>query len=156
MFIGCFNGKEPADQGRPTLEMTKPYSPTYSKEFLMGKFDPETHSSFVEIAPEYADRKGRWIISTAYEAFIKMHAAAKADGVDLKIISAARNFDYQKGIWERKWQGRTMLEGKIDATTIDDPSERARAIMQYSAMPGGVQASLGNGHRPQQSHQHLF
>ncbi|NJN41589.1 MAG: M15 family metallopeptidase, partial [Flammeovirgaceae bacterium] len=30
----------------------------------------------------------------------------------LKIISATRNFDRQKEIWENKWNGKTPVEGK--------------------------------------------
>ena len=33
-----------------------------------------------------------------------MHAAAKKDGINLQIVSGTRNFEEQKGIWERKWE----------------------------------------------------
>jgi zinc D-Ala-D-Ala carboxypeptidase len=63
-----------------------------------------------------------------------MSDAARKDGVDLVIISATRNFDSQKRIWENKWQGRTMVEGK-NLTTVKDHKERARLILLYSSMP---------------------
>jgi len=64
----------------------------------------------------------------AYEAWKKMHAAAAKDGVNLIIISATRNFDYQKGIWERKWND-AKYKGKTD-------TETALNILKYSSMPG--------------------
>ena len=73
----------------------------------------------------------------AYEAFIEMHEAAAKQGIDLVIRSAARNFDYQKGIWERKWTGETKIEsGKDASVAYPDPKERALAILRFSSMPG--------------------
>jgi LAS superfamily LD-carboxypeptidase LdcB len=143
MIVGCVDNSRVISNQEEVIETPEPYRPTYSKEFLMGKFDPMGHESFVEIDAVYADRKGRWMIKPAYEAFIEMWTAAKAAGIDLKIISAARNFDYQKGIWERKWSGATLLDGKIDATTIEDAAERASSILRYSAMPGASRHHWG-------------
>jgi zinc D-Ala-D-Ala carboxypeptidase len=106
------------------------------KNYLLGKFDPATHPQFSKL--EYAHARGSakdgYLRKETYEAFKKMSAAAKEDGVELLIISAARNFDSQKRIWENKWEGRTMVEG-INLTTIKDPKERARLILLYSSMP---------------------
>jgi LAS superfamily LD-carboxypeptidase LdcB len=54
-----------------------------------------------------------------------MARAAQADGIDLEIISATRNKNYQKGIWERKWR-------RASGT----PAEKALWILRYSSMPG--------------------
>jgi LAS superfamily LD-carboxypeptidase LdcB len=59
-----------------------------------------------------------------------------ADSVTLVIRSATRNFDYQKTIWEKKWLGETPLEGNEVASNISAPTERAKAILRYSSMPG--------------------
>ena len=114
----------------------KPYEAVYSLDFLLGKFDPKTHEDFVTIDQKYADRNDRMMQRQAYEAFVKMHEAAQEDNINLKIISATRNFDYQSGIWSRKWSGQTLLEGKYAASQIEDKTERARAIMRWSSMPG--------------------
>jgi len=107
-----------------------------SIEFLTGKFNPAKDNSFTECDLEYANRTGIFIQEETYKAFIKMFYAAKNDGVNLKIISGARNFNYQKSIWEQKWNGGRMVDGKNLATTVKDPTERAKIILKYSSMPG--------------------
>lgn len=105
--------------------------------YLMGMFDPATHPDFVEVPSKYRDKDQRYLRREAMEAFQKMHAAAATDGIQLVIISATRNFDVQKRIWENKWFGRTRLEGGIDAAKdIQNDVERARKILEYSSMPG--------------------
>ena len=103
---------------------------------VMGQFDPSKHADFVIIDSKYADRDDRLMYSYAYEAFQNMWNAAKSDGVELKIISATRNFDYQKGIWERKWNGQTKVEGRALPEWIPNPLVRAKKILEYSSMPG--------------------
>jgi len=104
--------------------------------YLMGKFDPAKHPDFTAIPAAYADREGLYLRKDAFEAYKKMHAAAKADGVKLVIISATRSFHYQKGIWEAKWNGSRQVEGKDLSKTIPDPQKRALKILEYSSMPG--------------------
>lgn len=103
---------------------------------VMGQFDPSKHADFVIIDSKYADRDDRLMYSYAYEAFQNMWNAANSDGVELKIISATRNFDYQKGIWERKWNGQTKVEGRTLPEWIPNPLVRAKKILEYSSMPG--------------------
>ena len=107
-----------------------------SIEFLTGKFNPAKDTSFTECDLEYANRTGIFLQVEAYKAFIKMFYAAKNDGVNLKIISGARNFNYQKSIWEQKWNGGRLVDGKNLANTVKDPVERATVILKYSSMPG--------------------
>ena len=112
------------------------HAQTPDKNYLLGKFDPATHPQFSKLSDEYAQgsAKGAYLRTETYDAFIKMSEAAKKDGVELIIISATRNFDSQKRIWENKWEGRTMVEGK-NLTTVKDLKERARLILLYSSMP---------------------
>lgn len=106
------------------------------RNYLLGKFDPTTHPQFSKLSDEHAQgsAKGAYLRKETYQAFIKMSEAAKKEGVELIIISATRNFDSQKRIWENKWEGRTMVEGK-NLTTVKDSKERARLILLYSSMP---------------------
>ncbi|MBL7942223.1 MAG: M15 family metallopeptidase [Flavobacteriales bacterium] len=104
-----------------------PDSP-YTDEFLLGQFDPARDPGFSLIEKNYTGKSGIYMKTTAYEAFKKMHAAAKADGITLTIISATRNFDYQKQIWERKWNDAKFSQWK--------GADRAREILKYSSMPG--------------------
>jgi D-alanyl-D-alanine carboxypeptidase len=106
------------------------------KNYLLGKFDPATHPQFVKLKDEHAQGSARngYLRKETYKAFIKMYEAAKKEGIELVIISATRNFESQKRIWENKWNGRTKVEGK-DLTTVADKKERARLILLYSSMP---------------------
>lgn len=112
------------------------HAQSVDKNYLLGKFDPATHPQFSKLSDEHAQgsAKGAYLRKETYQAFIKMSEAAKKEGVELIIISATRNFDSQKRIWENKWEGRTMVEGK-NLTTVKDPKERARLILLYSSMP---------------------
>ncbi len=104
--------------------------------YLLGQFDPAQNDKFVEIETPYANRQRLFLRIEAYEAFMKMHTAALEDGVRLIIVSATRNFDSQKIIWERKWTGKTLVDGKNLAQSVSDPEERAKIILRFSSMPG--------------------
>ncbi|MFN5294192.1 MAG: M15 family metallopeptidase [Flavobacteriales bacterium] len=101
---------------------------TYSMDDLLGKFEPARHKDFTLIASSYTSKQGIYLRTEAYLAFQKMHAAALKEGVTLTILSATRNYQAQKAIWERKWK-RPQYEGKTDV-------ERTRDILKYSSMPG--------------------
>ncbi|MEL7163682.1 MAG: M15 family metallopeptidase, partial [Bacteroidota bacterium] len=108
-----------------------------SLPYLTGRFDPTVHPDFVKVAPEYTDGDPYVLHQDTYAAFERMHAAAKAEGVSLIMVSATRNFARQKQIWEAKWNGQRLLEGKEKADEVyPDPADRARAILRYSSMPG--------------------
>jgi len=112
--------------------ITEPFSVNY----VMGKFDPKTHSDFATIDAKYADEKGYRLRKDAYESFLAMHAEALKAGIDLKILSATRPFYRQKQIWEAKWNGARKVDGQDLSKTIADPKERALKILTYSSMPG--------------------
>ncbi len=109
----------------------------YTVDYIMGHFDPATHPDFTIVDIKYADRAGLYLRKDTYEAFIKMYNRALKDGLRLQIISATRNFEYQKGIWEAKWTGEKLIEGRENlAMTTPDPKARALKILRYSSMPG--------------------
>ena len=104
---------------------------------IIGLLPPSQDSSFTSIAKKHADREGLYMHAEAYSAFKKMYNAAKQDGINLEIKSAARNFDYQKNIWEKKWTGKTILSSGEDASkAFPDSKNRALKILEYSSMPG--------------------
>jgi LAS superfamily LD-carboxypeptidase LdcB len=108
-----------------------------SRVYLTGRFDPGEHPDFVAVADRYTDGDPYLLHKDTYAAFERMHAAALADGVELRIVSATRNFARQKQIWEAKWNGQRLLEGSEKADEVyPDPADRARAILRYSSMPG--------------------
>ena len=107
---------------------------TVDVDFIMGKFEPKDHKDFALIDIKYADREGLYMQSQAYESFKEMYASASRAGIKLVIRSAARNFEYQKGIWERKW-----------AAIKEEVSDKSRAlkILEYSSMPGSSRHHWG-------------
>lgn len=110
---------------------------TGSIPFLLGKYEPRLQPGFDTIIADYADKPGMVLQQEAYEAFLRMAAAAVDDGHTLCILSATRNFDYQKAIWENKWAGIYPIDGNVNACeAYPDGYTRALKIMEYSAMPG--------------------
>lgn len=108
-----------------------------SLRYLTGRFDPTEHPDFVKVAAKYTDGDPYVLHRETYRAFRQMHAAAAVEGVKLVMVSATRNFERQKQIWEAKWNGQRLLEGKDKANVVyPDPADRARAILRYSSMPG--------------------
>lgn len=112
-----------------------PLPPQVTMETLIGKIDPAKDTAFVKVSTKYTAKPDIYLRRAAYADFERMHAAALQDGVNLQIVSATRSFAAQKGIWERKWNGQTLVGGKNLTTTVPDPAERATTILRYSSMP---------------------
>jgi len=112
-----------------------PASALVSKDYLLGKFNPAQHADFVSVGAPYSDKPGMMLRKEAFEAFKKMWDSAKSAGVSLKIISATRNFEQQKAIWEGKWDRFAMDAPK--------PKDRALKILEYSSMPGSSRHHWG-------------
>ncbi len=147
-FLCLYACKDQSKVGAQYMEkqdsfVEKTPASSISLEEVMGHFNPAHHPSFSIIEKKYADREGLYIHKDCYTAFKEMWAAAQKDGISLVIRSATRNFDYQKGIWERKWTGITKVSGKDLSKTIGDPKERALKILQYSSMPGSSRHHWG-------------
>ena len=107
------------------------------KIYLMGKFDPTQKESFVALPEEYnIGGYKMYLRKETLDAFSKMKAAASLDGVILKIASATRNFEYQKSIWNNKWTGFTIVNGKNLLKSFPNELERFKKILEYSAVPG--------------------
>src|SRR3989344_5480777 len=91
------------------------------KIFLLGKFEPAERDDFVLIPPQYTNNGNQmYLREEAYGAFLQMEAAAKLDGINLKIASATRNFYYQRDIWEKKWIGATLVDGENLSVSIPE------------------------------------
>ncbi|MDD7915363.1 M15 family metallopeptidase [Polaribacter ponticola] len=94
------------------------------KNFVLGKFNYRKDTSFVKVKNLHAS-KTIYLNKEVYDALVKMYEAAKADNINLRIISGTRNFYEQKSIWERKWKKYNNLS----------PIKRAQKILEYSSMP---------------------
>jgi len=99
-------------------------SKNHNKNYLIGKFDYKSDSSF-GIVPSIYTFKTIFLKKVVLDSFIKMAEKAKKSEINLKIISGTRNFFEQKGIWERKW---VSLSGLTD-------NEKAKKILEFSSMP---------------------
>ncbi|TAK44525.1 MAG: D-alanyl-D-alanine carboxypeptidase family protein [Saprospiraceae bacterium] len=119
------------------INLNEPPNSEFSPDYLMGKFDPAQHPDFVAVDSQYSDGDPYFLRKDTYAAFQKMWEAAKADGVKLTIISATRNFERQREIWEAKWTGARLIEnGTNAAKKYPEPKTRALKILEYSSMPG--------------------
>ena len=109
-----------------------------SKEILLGKFNPATDSNFVLIPEHMASNKSMYCHRETFQAYLAMRDSALRDGITLTIVSATRNFNRQKQIWDRKWNSNnaqcTMHNAQLKDTTADIC--KVRSIMRYSSMPG--------------------
>ena len=143
VYFLCYSCTAPQAEKKdvaPTAQVKKEtikYPKDVTIDFIMGRFDPSIDTTFTTISSQHSDRNGLLMKKEAYEAFKKMSDAAQKDGIQLVIRSAARNFDYQKTIWEKKWSGATILSnGKNALTEYPDLVIRAKTILEYSSMPG--------------------
>lgn len=107
----------------------------FTNEELLGKINPAVNPDFVQIETKFTSKTEIYLRIEAYQAFKKMHQAAAEAGVQLTIISATRTFDYQKNIWENKWdRPKYMGWERMDV---------ARDILKYSSMPGSSRHHWG-------------
>jgi zinc D-Ala-D-Ala carboxypeptidase len=93
--------------------------------YALGKFNPDKHPDFIKIDSQYTNKSNIYLRKEVYLAFLKMYNAALKDGYKLIIISAARNFEYQKRIWDGKWKKEKSKKAK----------DKVLNILKYSAMP---------------------
>jgi hypothetical protein len=104
--------------------------------FLVGRIDPAKDPAFARIPATYVSGSRVWGHKDAVEALTRMADAAGRNGYKLRVVSAFRSFDDQKQIWEDKWTGKTLVEGKKLPRSTPDPKARALKILEFSAMPG--------------------
>lgn len=88
----------------------------YSIETLTGKTSPELFGDGIGLQKE------------AYDAFLKMKADAKKQGIEIHVASGHRDFARQKSIWNRKYKSYTD-QGM-------SPMDAMTKIIAYSTYPG--------------------
>jgi LAS superfamily LD-carboxypeptidase LdcB len=105
------------------------------KIYLLGKFDQSKRADFTAVPAVY-DIGGytMYLRTETLNAFLNMAQAAEKDGVELKIASATRNFDYQKDLWDNKWDALPL---SMDGLT------KFETILEYSAVPGTSRHHFG-------------
>ncbi len=98
------------------------------KPFLLGKINYNKDTLFQKLPTTISTKENAFLLKEVYDSLQKMIDAAHSDGVEFKVISASRNFDQQKAIWEKKWIARKGQYPK--------GLDRAKNILLYSSMPG--------------------
>lgn len=103
-----------------------------SIEQLTGHFDEKADLNFIALDETQlpVNKKGMYLqkevaqqLTQAYQDFKKEHP-----DVPFVVVSATRNYQYQNGIWTRKWQEKY--------SKINDAQKTAEDILQFSSMPG--------------------
>lgn len=107
-----------------------------TEDFLLGQFNPEEHPKFVPVPERLAVRPGMFLQEVVLDSFTSMAYKAKASGVDLKIISATRNFNRQKLIWETKWNENIQKYTNFKGNKEERNMFVAKEILKFSSMPG--------------------
>ncbi|HOH47607.1 MAG TPA: M15 family metallopeptidase [Candidatus Cloacimonadota bacterium] len=132
------------DNPKPsTIEDENP--DTADKDFLLGKTDFSHHPDFTNLESRYGTA-GLPIRKDVYNAFKEMYAAALEDGIELRILSAARNWSRQRSIWE----GRLNSLGWRASMSRQDKVRIMQQALQYVSMPGisrhhwGTEIDLNN------------
>ena len=115
------------------------------KSFLMGMFEPSQNKDFVLVPSELTTNLYKmYLREETLSAFQEMQAYALTEGINLKIASATRNFDYQKSIWNNKWNGYMLVDGNDLSKSVPNELERFKKILEYSAAPGTSRHHWGN------------
>jgi LAS superfamily LD-carboxypeptidase LdcB len=84
--------------------------------------------------------------AAAVQPFLAMRDAAREAGFDLAPISAFRDFERQRAIWNAKFRGeRPALDRRGRPVEIEalDPGERVETILLWSALPGASRHHWG-------------
>ena len=110
-----------------TEKIVEVKEPAITKSFLLGIISFSKSDLFVELEKQYHTKSKMYLEKETASAFKRMYKAAKLDGINLKIVSGARNYYSQKSIWERKF--------KKNEQAGMSPIENAKKILLYSSMP---------------------
>ncbi|MFN5318163.1 MAG: M15 family metallopeptidase [Bacteroidia bacterium] len=107
----------------------------FDLDLLIGKVNPQHDDRFALIPSQYCGGAEHYLLKSASLALINMIEQAQRENIALTIISATRNFERQKAIWERKWSGAIAIEGLYLNESALSEEEKVKQILRYSAMP---------------------
>lgn len=118
-------------------------TPDVDPDVLTGKFNPAKKSGFTVLPGQYSLKKEIYLDNRALEGFVAMAKEAEKEGIRLYVVSGFRSFYDQKSIWEGKFNGARLVEGKDLSKSIPDHLQRSRKILEFSAFPGGSRHHWG-------------
>lgn len=105
------------------------------KDYLLGRYNPSKLEEFTSLPTSMTDGRPHYLRQEAAEKLKEMFAAARKDGIKLKVVSAFRSYNYQKSIFGAKFDGKRKVGGQ-DLSRLKSTRERVQKILGYSAFPG--------------------
>lgn len=100
----------------------------------------QREQDLVEVQP------GQRLLPEAAEAFLRLQAAAAAEGFDLRIASAFRSYERQQAIWDGKLAGQRPVHddagAPVDLVSLSEEAQ-LHAILRFSALPGASRHHWG-------------
>lgn len=108
--------------------------------YITGRFDPAKNKDFISLkkAGISVASDDQYLRCETAEAFLKLTKNFNHDHpkIKLTIISATRNYNSQKVIWDEKWSGKRKVQDVRDISKIANKIQKAKLILRYSSMPG--------------------
>ncbi|QIQ20529.1 M15 family metallopeptidase [Zophobihabitans entericus] len=106
---------------------------------LIGQFNEKSHPNYVALDSTIlpVNKTGMYLQKEPLNKLIEAYHAFKAahPNIPFVIVSATRNYTYQNGIWQRKWNSLYPKYNNATQTAAD--------ILQYSSMPGSSRHHWG-------------
>lgn len=100
--------------------------------FLLGQYDETLDARFVNLSQTSlpTNKPNMWLQKEVTDKLLRAYLDFKRDHPDIPfvIVSATRNYQYQNGIWARKWQATYPK--------FNDHQQTAKDILRFSSMPG--------------------
>lgn len=116
----------------PLLFSSFAMSESLSVSQLTGHFNEQNNPQFVALDTTVlpVNKKGMYLQKEVTEKLTQAYLDFKTEHPDVPfvIVSATRNYAYQNGIWNRKWQAQYPK--------FKDAQKTAESILQFSSMPG--------------------
>ena len=94
-----------------------------SEDFLLGKLKPKLYGN------------GYRLLWSAHQAFLEMDAAARKEGMRIRVVSSYRSFNHQNLIWTRKYK-------KYRSRKLT-PKTAVEYNIRYTAIPGSSRHHWG-------------
>lgn len=110
-----------------------------SIEKLIGQFNEKVDPQYIALDKTElpVNKPGMYLQKEPTEQLIKAYQDFKKQypNIPFIIVSATRNYNYQNGIWQRKWD--TLFP------KLNDSQNTAKEILKYSSMPGSSRHHWG-------------
>ena len=92
---------------------------------LKGAIEPGQHAGFAPIPDHLTHKSNIYLRTEALEALEDMAAAARANGIELHVVSAMRTWSHQRRIWNGKWNSARFvrLTNSIAARPLKVPTK---------------------------------